>query len=78
MFFEQLEGAAMGSPVSPVVANLYMEYFEEIALKTSPVQTKLWKRFVDDILCILKKGDENLALTHINSLRECIPFTMEK
>ena len=24
-FFEQLEGAAMGSPLSPVVANLYME-----------------------------------------------------
>ena len=25
-FFEQVEGAAMGSPVSPIVANLYMEY----------------------------------------------------
>lgn len=24
-FFEQVEGAAMGSPVSAVVANLYME-----------------------------------------------------
>ena len=27
--FEQLEGAAMGSPISPIVANLYMENFEE-------------------------------------------------
>ena len=61
MLFEQLEGAAMASPVS-LVANLYMEYFEEMAVKTSPVETKLWKRFVDDILCILKKGDENLVL----------------
>ena len=25
-FFEQVEGVAMGSPVSPIVANLYMEY----------------------------------------------------
>ena len=24
-FFEQVEGVAMGSPVSPIVANLYME-----------------------------------------------------
>ena len=24
-FYEQVEGAAMGSPVSPIVANLYME-----------------------------------------------------
>ena len=25
-FYEQVENAAMGSPVSPIVANLYMEY----------------------------------------------------
>ena len=30
-FFEQVEGAAMGSPVSPIVANLYMEYLEQKA-----------------------------------------------
>lgn len=28
-FFEQCDRAAMGSPLSPVVANLYMEAFEE-------------------------------------------------
>ena len=28
-FYEQTQGAAMGSPVSPVLANLYMEWFEE-------------------------------------------------
>ena len=31
-FYEQVEGAAMGSPVSPIVANLYMEYLEQKAL----------------------------------------------
>ena len=30
--YKQLHGAAMGSPCSPVVANIYMEYFEELAL----------------------------------------------
>ena len=30
-FYEQVEGATMGSPVSPIVANLYMEYFEQKA-----------------------------------------------
>ena len=34
--YEQVEGAAMDSPVSPVVANLYMEYFEQKALSTAP------------------------------------------
>ena len=35
-FFEQVEGVAMGSPVSPFVANLYMEYLEQKALSTAP------------------------------------------
>ena len=35
-FYEQGEGAAMGSPVSPIVANLYMEYLEQKALSTAP------------------------------------------
>ena len=30
-FFEQLHGAAMESPISPIVANLYMEDFENKA-----------------------------------------------
>ena len=34
-FFEQVEGAAMGSLVSPIVANLYMEHFEQKALSSS-------------------------------------------
>ena len=35
-FYEQVKGVAMGSPVRPIVANLYMEYFELKALSTAP------------------------------------------
>ena len=35
-FFEQVEGVAMGSPISPIVANLYMEHLEQKALSTGP------------------------------------------
>ena len=38
-FFEQVEGGAMGSPVSPIVANLYMGYLEQKALSTAPHPT---------------------------------------
>ena len=34
--YEQVEGAAMGSPLSPIVANIYMEHFETKALETAP------------------------------------------
>ena len=41
-FYEQIEGAAMGSPLSPIIANLYMEFFEEEVLNTSIHKPKLW------------------------------------
>ena len=42
-FYEQREGAAMGSPVSAIVADLYMEFFEDLALETTLVKPRLWK-----------------------------------
>ena len=35
-FYEQVEGAAIGSPVSSIVSDLYMDYFEQKALSTAP------------------------------------------
>ena len=34
-FYKQLQGAAMGLPVSPVIANIYMEHFESLASPSS-------------------------------------------
>jgi hypothetical protein len=31
-FYEQMEGVAMGSPLSPVIANFFMEDFEKKAI----------------------------------------------
>ena len=39
MIYKQKHGAAMGSPVSPIIANIYVEGFEEIALRTAPNPT---------------------------------------
>ena len=35
-YYQQMEGAAMGSPLSPIVANIFMETFEKEALDTAP------------------------------------------
>ena len=68
----------MGSPVSAVVANLYMEFFEELALETAPTRLRLWKRYVDDTFCILRKGSTEELLHHLNGVRPTIKFTVEQ
>ena len=70
----------MGSPLSPIVANLYMETFEKWALDTSAQKPNLWIRYVDDVFAIWPHGDQALDefLTHLNSQHPAIQFTMEK
>ena len=79
-FYKQLHGAAMGSPCSPVVANIYMEYFEKRALGPElPVSFTIntWLRYVDDVLTIVKKGTRDSLLNYLNSIDPNIKFTIE-
>ena len=76
-FYQQIEGAAMGSPLSPIVANIFMEKFEEEALATAPHPPSLWKRYVDDTFVIQEEKCSNEFFQHINSLEDKIKFTAE-
>ena len=69
----------MGSPLSPVVANIYMEKFEAMAINSFPSTPSFWKRYVDDVLAKLSHGMERLEefLKHLNNLSQHIKFTME-
>ena len=49
-YYEQTYGAPMGSPLSPVMANLFMEEFEKNALATATLKPGFWFRYVDDTL----------------------------
>ena len=76
-FYEQVEGSVMGSPISPIVANLYMEDFEMRALNTAPQPPLMWKRYVDDTCVIIKAAQQQNFLNHINSIDKNIQFTSE-
>ena len=75
--YRQVEGAAMASPVSPIVANLFMEDFEQGALSSSPHPVKIWYRYVDYTLCIMDKDHVDDFTHHINSINDAIKFTTE-
>ena len=76
-YYEQVQGAAMGSPISPLIANIFMEEFEVKALNSFPHPPSLWLRFVDDTFVINKAEHSQDLLQHINNQDPHIQFTVE-
>ena len=78
-YYEQTDGVAMGSPLSPVIANFFMEEFESRAIEQASFKPKCWYRYVDDIFVIWPHGHDKLQgfLDHLNRLQEKIHFTIE-
>ncbi|XP_068082170.1 uncharacterized protein [Anabrus simplex] len=78
-FYEQTDGVAMGSPLSPVVATFFMEHFEEEAIASAPLKPMMWWRYVDDAFVVWIDGPEklHLFLNHLNQQYPSIKFTME-
>ena len=71
VFYKQVYGTAMGSPVSVVVANLVMEDIESRALSSFSPSPVFWKRYIDDVCCAVKQED----VTHeLEDGDRCLPF----
>ena len=77
LIYEQKDGAAMGSPVSAVIAYLYMEEFEERAIATATYKPKISKRYVVDTFTILSKDYVDGFLQHLNSQQPTLRFTIK-
>ena len=65
----------MGSPVSPIVANLYMEHFEERAIREAPHPPDIWLRYVDDTFTVLQENEVEHFTHHLNSMDENIKLS---
>ncbi|XP_074029268.1 uncharacterized protein [Leptinotarsa decemlineata] len=78
-FYEKLDGVAMGSPPSSVIANFFMEQFEKKAIDAFDFKPTIWLRYVDDPFVIFRLGRDrlNLFLDHVNAQYPSIKFTME-
>ena len=76
-YYQQTQGAAMGSPISPLIANIFMEEFEVKALQSFPNPPSPWLRFVDDTFVINKAEHSQDLLQQINNQDPHIQFTVE-
>ena len=72
---KEQDGAAMGSPVSAVIANLCMEIFEEQGIASALCQPKFWKRYVDDTFTIMDRDSVDDFIKH--TLTANHRFTLE-
>ena len=78
-FYRQTFGFAMGNPLSPVLSNLYMEYFETLYLPRICQFNLPWFRYIDDILCLWPSTeDPHSFLRQLNSLVPSITFKIEE
>ena len=68
----------MGSPVAPLVCNLYMEDLEQRAIRSALHPPEWWKRYVDDVHAKILKTYEDEFLEHLNSIDSDIKWTAEK
>ena len=73
-----LPWCCMGSPISPLIANLFMEEFEVKALSSCPHPPSLWLRFVDDNFVTTEAENSKTLLQHINNRDPHILFTVEE
>jgi hypothetical protein len=76
-FCKQKEGLAMGSPISSILANLFMEFFEKSYIGTNP-DIITWFRYIDDVFVITNNNvNPDDLLTYLNRQMHTIKFTKE-
>ena len=78
--YKMIDGLPMGSPLSGLLANIYVEHIEDKILNLPEAKNVImWKRYVDDILIIWTGTLQELKNFHdsINTIDHKIKFTIE-
>ena len=79
-YYDQIDGVCMGSPLGPVLANLFMGIREKEWIQNySGSGLHFYKRYVDDICCSFRsESDIEPFFEFLNSRHPNIKFTIEK
>ena len=81
VYYSQIDGVAMGSPLGPTLANLFLCYHEEKWLNDCPIQfrPKYYQRYVDDVFLMFEdRSQVKKFLRYMNSRHSNINFTVEE
>ncbi|XP_070170797.1 uncharacterized protein [Polyergus mexicanus] len=76
--FQQTFGTPMGSPLSPIIADMVLQDLEKRAVATFPLALPFYFRCVDDIVLAVLSSELNFVLNTFNSSHPRLQFTMEE
>lgn len=69
--WKQTCGIAMGTPVAPTIANLYLAFYEERFLKSSDLwksEIRLFQRYIDDLLLVWRPTTKKFRFNYFKAL----------
>lgn len=77
--YKQIDGVAMGSPLGPLFANVFLTHLESDFLRNQNIpQPSLYLKYVDDTFCLFENRSSAVEFfDYLNSVHEHISFTME-
>ena len=77
--YKQVDGVAMGNPLAPIIADLWMQKMEQKLNKFSANRPIIWMRYVDDVFCLFAIPKTKILDFHsrINKWHKNLHFTVE-
>lgn len=75
-FFKIDSGTSMGNPLSPLISEAFMSAFE-MNLKSKGCLPRIWHRYVDDVVAVVKRDEVDSILSTLNCQYDEINFTYE-
>ena len=80
-FYVQVDGVAMGSPLGPILANIFLSHHEENWLNKRPIRFKpsFYRRYVGDIFVLFQSSESAVSFRkYMSSKHQNINCTVEK
>ena len=80
-YYKQNDGVAMGSPLAPILTNVFLCHFEEQWMSDCPIHYKpiSYRRYVDNTFLLFSSElHVTKFLNYMNSKHRNIKFTVER
>ena len=79
VMFKQTDGVAMGSPLGPVLANIFVGYLEQKLNIDDREELLLYKRYVDDTFSLhLEEEQSSKFFEDLNNLHPALVFSRDQ